>query len=125
MAAPVSEQPIAAAPAAAPAPAATHAAAPGPIDNADIDGWTQRFNKAFAKPSETLNSKSPEHAQPWHAGLFDCFNPIDLCLISCCVPCVTFGKTHHRVHKNGSLEGYEPINTSVCLHSTPPSVCSQ
>jgi hypothetical protein len=30
-----------------------------------------------------------------------------------CCPCVTFGKTHHRTRKNGSLEGYEPVNTSV------------
>jgi hypothetical protein len=30
-----------------------------------------------------------------------------------CLPCVTFGKTHHRVRKDASMQGYEPINTSV------------
>jgi hypothetical protein len=41
------------------------------------------------------------------------FNPIDLCLVTYCCPCVTFGKTHHRLRKDPNLAGYEPINTSV------------
>jgi len=52
-------------------------------------------------------------------------------LITYCVPCVTFGKTHHRTRKNGNMEGYEPINTSCllfwasmcfCLHWIPESM---
>jgi Cys-rich protein (TIGR01571 family) len=31
-------------------------------------------------------------------------------------PCVVFGRIHHRLHKNGSLEGYNWLNTS-CLFS--------
>jgi hypothetical protein len=34
-------------------------------------------------------------------------------LITYCVPCVTFGKTHHRTRKDANMAGYEPINTSV------------
>jgi hypothetical protein len=34
-------------------------------------------------------------------------------LITYCVPCVTFGKTHHRTRKDATMAGYEPINTSV------------
>ncbi|KEZ42517.1 hypothetical protein SAPIO_CDS5735 [Scedosporium apiospermum] len=99
-------------PAAAPAPGA---AKPGPIDNRDVEDWKNRLNDFLAKPAEVINSKSPEGSKSWFAGLFDCFNPIDSCLITCCLPCVTFGKTHHRMRKNANLEGYEPINTTCLL----------
>ncbi|KAJ6441431.1 Class II DAHP synthetase family protein [Purpureocillium lavendulum] len=87
----------------------------GPVDQADLEDWTKRFNEVLARPSEHINSKSPEGSQSWFAGFFDCFNPIDTCLITYCLPCVTFGKTHHRIRKNGDLTGYEPINTSCLL----------
>ncbi|KAL1858089.1 hypothetical protein Daus18300_010090 [Diaporthe australafricana] len=90
-------------------------ASSGPIDNRDVDDWTQRFNAVLAKPSEHVKSASPATAQPWHNSLFGCCSPIDLCLITYCLPCVTFGKTHHRLRKNGRMEGYEPINTSCLL----------
>jgi len=87
----------------------------GPIDQKDVAGWSERFGNFMAKPGETINSKSPEGAQPWHHAVWSFYDPIDTCLISWCLPCVTFGKTHHRVHKNGNLEGYEPVNTSCLL----------
>jgi len=87
----------------------------GPISDNDVEEWKARFNDVLARPSEHVNQKSPPNAQPWYNSLFACFSPIDLCLITCCIPCVTFGKTHHRLRKNGSLEGYEPINTSCLL----------
>jgi Cys-rich protein (TIGR01571 family) len=117
---PAPEQ-VAAAPAPAPEPVAQPAAAPaggaagGPVDDQDIAHWKQRISGVLAKPSEHLNAKAPESAAPWHASFLECFNPIDLCLITYCVPCVTFGKTHHRLHKAGNLEGYEPINTNCLL----------
>ena len=86
----------------------------GPIDNDVIQEWSQRANDVLQQPGEVLNSKSPEDAQPWYASLFGCFTPIDTCLVSWCLPCVTFGKTHHRLRHNGSLEGYQPVNTTVC-----------
>lgn len=85
----------------------------GPIDHDDLNEWKGRFNDVLARPSEHVNSKSPESAQPWASAFFGCCNPIDTCLITWCLPCVTFGKTHHRLRKNGNLDGYEPINTSV------------
>jgi len=87
----------------------------GPINDKDVEEWKNRINVVLAKPGEVVNSKSPEGAGDWNAGFFGCLNPIDLCLMTYCLPCVTFGKTHHRVHKSGSLEGYEPINTSCLL----------
>lgn len=99
----------------APAPAQTNTHNSGPIDHNDLEEWKSRFNDVLARPSEHVNSKSPETSQPWQNSFFGCFSPISLCAITCCVPCVTFGKTHHRLQKNKNLEGYEPVNTSVCL----------
>ncbi|RYO74287.1 hypothetical protein DL766_007016 [Monosporascus sp. MC13-8B] len=85
------------------------------IDNRDVEDWKNRFNEVLAKPGDVVNSRSPADAQPWYASFFGCFNPVDLCLMTWCLPCVTFGKTHHRLRENGNLDGYEPINTSCLL----------
>lgn len=98
---------------AAPAPQNGQPAA-GPVNDQDVEDWKSRINAVLAQPAEVLNSKSPEGAGAWYADLFGCFDPIDTCLMSWCLPCVTFGKTHHRLRKDPSLQGYEPINTSVC-----------
>lgn len=93
----------------------------GPIDSHDIEDWKQRLNTVLAKPGDHVKSSSPATAQAWHNSLFGCCSPIDLCLITYCLPCITFGKTHHRLRKNGKMEGYEPINTTVSLHNRPPT----
>lgn len=90
-------------------------AAAGPLADRDMEDWKTRANDVLARPSEHLNSKSPESAQPWLSSLFGCFMPIDTCLVTCCVPCVTFGKTHHRMRNGGNLGEYSPVNTSVCF----------
>ncbi|KAK3349634.1 PLAC8 family-domain-containing protein [Lasiosphaeria hispida] len=97
----------------APAPA-THQKA-GLVDNDDVADWKARVNEVLARPGEHINSSSPESAQPWSATFFGCCSPIDTCLITWCLPCVTFGKTHHRVRKDGNLKGYEAINTTCLL----------
>lgn len=93
----------------------------GPINDQDVNEWKIRLNEVLAKPGEVVNSKSPESAQPWYESFFGCFSPIDLCCMTYCLPCVTFGKTHHRLRKDANLVGYEPINTSVCqpFHADP------
>ncbi|KAL2760960.1 hypothetical protein ACRALDRAFT_1073412 [Sodiomyces alcalophilus JCM 7366] len=96
------------------APHASAQAGASPIDDRDIGEWTQRFNAALANPGEVVKSSSPASAQSWSNSLFACFNPVDLCLVSCCLPCVTFGKTYHRLNRDPNLEGYQPVNTS-CL----------
>lgn len=95
-------------------PAATQPSS-GPINDTDVNEWKGRLNEVLAKPSEVINSKSPATAQPWHESFFGCLSPIDLCCMSYCCPCVTFGKTHHRLRKDPNLAGYEPINTSCLL----------
>ncbi|KAI1817953.1 PLAC8-domain-containing protein [Poronia punctata] len=85
------------------------------INPNDVEDWKDRFNQVLAQPADYLNSSSPETARSWHNGFFDCFNPIDTCLVTWFLPCVTFGKTHHRLRKDGDLKGWEPINTSCML----------
>ena len=81
----------------------------------DMDIWSKRLNDALGQGSAGLQSRSPETSQTWYAGIFDCFNPIDTCLVAYCCPCVTFGKTFHRMENNGNMEGYQPVNTSVSV----------
>ncbi|KAJ3498483.1 hypothetical protein NLG97_g1089 [Lecanicillium saksenae] len=107
MATPVQEQK----PVQASAPAQNN----GPINDQDTKFWTDKANDFLARPSEHINSKSPDGAQSWFAGFFDCFQPIDTCLITWCLPCITFGQVQHRMHRSGNLEGYEPVNTSCLL----------
>jgi hypothetical protein len=112
----MSQQPAQAAP--APATATTSGGAGGGLlNNDDVAHWKKQFNEALAKPSETINSKSPEGSQPWYHSIFNCFAPIDTCFLSCCCPCVVFGRTHHRLHRDSELKGWEPVNTSVSSSS--------
>jgi hypothetical protein len=87
--------------------------AQGPINDADVAEWKARFNDLFARPSEHIKSKSPESAQPWKIPFFEFWKPRETTLLAWYVPCVVFGRTHHRLRKSPTLEGYEPINTSV------------
>ena len=54
----------------------------GLIDDKDVEHWKQKFTDLLAKPGEHLESKSPESARDYHAGLFECFMPIDTCMSS-------------------------------------------
>ncbi|KAK4187391.1 PLAC8 family-domain-containing protein, partial [Podospora australis] len=112
-----------AAPSTAPTPGG--ATSQGPISDADITAWKARFNDVLARPGEHLNSKSPEGAQPWTNSFWAFFNPIDTCLMTWCLPCVVFGKTHYRIQKSPTLAGYEPINTSCLLFCGSTAVCMQ
>ncbi|KAK4171591.1 PLAC8 family-domain-containing protein [Triangularia setosa] len=113
---------------AAPAPQATatpSTQATGPISDADVAEWKDKFNKVFAAPSEHFNSKSPATAQPWTHNFWNFVNPLETCLMTWCLPCVVFARTHHRVNKSASLRGYEPINTSCLLFCGSAAVCMQ
>lgn len=36
-------------------------------------------------------------------------------LLGTCCPCILFGRVHHRLHKDGSLQGYNWLNTTCLL----------
>ncbi|KAF3902845.1 hypothetical protein AA313_de0207118 [Arthrobotrys entomopaga] len=82
------------------------------IDADDINVWINRFKDTLNKPE--VITKPTTGPNSWSASLFEFFNPVDTCLVTCCCPCVTFSKTHHRLRKDPNLEGFSPINTT-CL----------
>ncbi|OAL49275.1 PLAC8-domain-containing protein [Pyrenochaeta sp. DS3sAY3a] len=82
------------------------------IDPTIINNWKAKFNRSLENGK--LSSKT-ESGRPWSSSLWGCFSPPDLCCITCCVPCVTFGKTYHRMEHNGDMSTYEPVNTSCLL----------
>lgn len=83
------------------------------VNDKDVAEWKDRFNGVLARPAEHVNHTSSGGS--WLSSFFGCCDPIDLCLMTYCLPCVTFGKTHHRLRKDPALQGYEPINTSCLL----------
>ena len=76
----------------------------------DLEAWVQKVGNA-SRNTHAITNASGE--APWYAGFWECFNPVDECLVTCCCPCITFGKTHHRLNKDADLKGYSPINGSV------------
>ncbi|KAJ9628313.1 hypothetical protein H2204_009288 [Knufia peltigerae] len=87
---------------------------PSMVDQNDVNDWVNRFNATLAD-STLVTAPSAPDARPWAESFFGCFMPIDTCLITCCVPCITFGKTHHRVRKHGDMESYNCVNASCLL----------
>ncbi|KAI1619188.1 PLAC8 family-domain-containing protein [Exophiala viscosa] len=86
------------------------------IDQNDFNDWVDRFNLAFTDSSTVTEPAAPD-AHPWAESFFGCFMPVDTCLVTCCMPCITFGKTHHRVHKDRNMKSYYCVNAS-CLMFT-------
>jgi len=90
------------------------AAAPGqavPVD--DVTDWINRVKGVVEKP-ETVTAPAPAGAVSWHERFVMFFEPVDTAVITCCCPCVTFGKTHHRLRKDANLKEYSAVNPS-CL----------
>lgn len=87
----------------------------GPLDNREVAQWNQHPDQAIAAPSQQLNESSMKGPDPgkWHAPYCGFCSPIDLSLITWCLPCLTFGQTHHRLQWGGNMESYEPFNSSV------------
>jgi len=94
----------------APPPQATTGQA-APVD--DISDWINRVKAVIEKP-ETVTAPAPASAVPWHERFVAFFDPVELCCVTWCCPCVTFGKTHHRLRKDPSLKDYSAVNPS-CL----------
>ncbi|KAJ5836878.1 hypothetical protein N7447_002904 [Penicillium robsamsonii] len=58
--------------------------------------------------------QSYSQGNEWNYSLFDCFSPGDVCLIGCCFPYVTFGKTSARM-KDPSLRNFSIFNGECLL----------
>ncbi|MDI1491432.1 MAG: hypothetical protein OHK93_002641 [Ramalina farinacea] len=86
----------------------------------DVDHWVVKAQNTMKDPSGITN---PTGSTEWTTGFFSCFQPIDLCAITCCCPCITFGKTHHRLNKDARLAGYSPVNASVSFVLFKKDVC--
>ncbi|KAF8474618.1 PLAC8 family-domain-containing protein [Kalaharituber pfeilii] len=52
----------------------------------------------------------------WETGFCSCFSPIGTCCLGAWCPCILYGRTHHRLEHNGSLDGYSCCNSSCCFY---------
>ncbi|KAF2015972.1 hypothetical protein BU24DRAFT_189240 [Aaosphaeria arxii CBS 175.79] len=93
----------------------------GPFKADEFSEWQTRAKTALN--NQAWNSASPEGSQPWLNSIWGCITPPSTCLVTCCCPCITFGKTHHRLRHNGDMAGYSPVNTSCILFFASSYVC--
>ncbi|KAH1436944.1 hypothetical protein KXX32_004382, partial [Aspergillus fumigatus] len=63
------------------------------------------------KPDE---ARAITHNPDWNHSLFDCCSPGSLCFTSCCLPCITFGRTQARV-QDPTLQNYSSINSECAI----------
>lgn len=79
----------------------------------EVAQWNQHpSSHAMAGPSGPNDGK-------WLTPYCGFCSPIDLSLITWCLPCLTYGQTHHRLRWSGNMENYEPMNTSVLQTPLP------
>ncbi|KAF2401914.1 PLAC8-domain-containing protein [Trichodelitschia bisporula] len=48
--------------------------------------------------------------QEWHASGADCCSPLGTCCMSWFLPCVVYGRVHHRMHKDSQLQNWSMFN---------------
>ncbi|KAI9754778.1 MAG: hypothetical protein M1815_005417 [Lichina confinis] len=83
---------------------------PAPVVGPTYPQQTQPVYQAHTHAAATT-AAGP--AQPWANSFWDCLDPLDLCFLSYCCPCIVFGRTQQRV-VDPQLENYETVNTD-CL----------
>ncbi|KAF2106822.1 PLAC8 family-domain-containing protein [Lophiotrema nucula] len=50
----------------------------------------------------------------WHHSGSSCCSPIGSCCLAWWCPCISYGRTHHRVKFDGNMSGYSCCNGSCC-----------
>lgn len=78
---------------------------------ADTANWLERATQLAKEPSAFTAAGGNA---PWSSSFWACFSPFGLCCQAYWCPCIVFGKTHHRLHKDRDLAGYKTLNASVC-----------
>ncbi|KAF2020139.1 PLAC8-domain-containing protein [Aaosphaeria arxii CBS 175.79] len=48
--------------------------------------------------------------QEWHHKGSSCCSPFGTCMLSCCCPCITYGRAKYRVKNDGNMNGYSCCN---------------
>jgi len=103
------------------APTSGYAAPGAQPQKDDIAEWVERVKVVINNP-ETFTAPAPASARSWHNGFWEFCMPIDTCMITWCCPCVTFGKTHHRLRKDANMRDYSMVNPS-CLGFWVSAMC--
>ncbi|KAF2732316.1 PLAC8-domain-containing protein [Polyplosphaeria fusca] len=50
--------------------------------------------------------------QDWHHSGSACCSPFSTCCLTWWCPCISYGRTHHRVRNNNDMSGYSTCNLS-------------
>ncbi|CBX98514.1 hypothetical protein IAQ61_007857 [Plenodomus lingam] len=73
-----------------------------------------KLDKAINEDLRASKTQSGTEGRAWKTSLWACCTPWDLAILTMCCPCITFGKTFHRLQNDGDMSGYEQIN-AACL----------
>ncbi|PWY78025.1 hypothetical protein BO94DRAFT_603756 [Aspergillus sclerotioniger CBS 115572] len=65
-------------------------------------------------PTSSEEVRSVTYNKNWNYSLCDCCSPGSLCLTSCCIPGLTFGKMQARL-RNPTLENYSSCNGECAI----------
>ena len=52
----------------------------------------------MAQPQMTIDAKKSSNGE-FETNLFDCFSDFGTCIVSCCLPCVTYGQNQQRAQQ--------------------------
>ncbi|KAF1941422.1 PLAC8-domain-containing protein [Clathrospora elynae] len=61
--------------------------------------------------------------RPWTTSLWSCFDPHELCCLTLFCPCVTCGKTYHRLDHDGDTSTYDPLNPACFFYGATLYYC--
>ncbi|KOC08475.1 DUF614 domain protein [Aspergillus flavus AF70] len=81
---------------------------------------TDKIYRSWPHGPPTYSQANPSHSRDitqnpdWNYSLFDCCDPGSLCLMSWCLPCLTFGKTQARNH-DATLNGFSYCNADCTI----------
>jgi len=92
---------------------AQQAGAPAPGQHGHDGGLGGQLNTFVGEVTQFKVHPETAGAQPWTNGFWDFVSPIDTCAWAYFLPCVVFGRTHHRL-QDPSMTGYEHVN-GACL----------
>ncbi|XWS34458.1 hypothetical protein CRYUN_Cryun21dG0040200 [Craigia yunnanensis] len=78
------------------------------------------FEQQAPAPVVTVNLTNQNCMQtagnfPWSTGLFDCFSDVPNCCITCCCPCITFGKIAEIIDQQSCFRGACGTLYAFCL----------
>lgn len=107
-------QPVDTAPVAT-APVASVPAAVAPMSQTPAPGYETRDEKLVTGP--VAHGHGAAAGNEWTQGFFDCCRPADLCCMTFCCPCITYGRNYERMKNPAIRQKPDSANVPCLVYS--------